>query len=765
MPCAMAWQNAKLHFLLQLSMWICSQGLFALEVDVNCWWNQALPALHNVSVLCHTSVQGEAYKCGLCQLHVITSGHQLPSTCANSTETFNFSIPVEHREHINCSCSGSTCNVKVQGGYPPSPPSRPNCVIEDLEKEDIYCSWTKSNEPMITTVYTLHWQDYEGKVNSAESDCESAIINRDKYTKSTPITVWVTARNVLAYAWSEESVFNTGHIRRPDPPYNITHIFTPLELEIFWDMDCDIVDLLECHVQYHVQNHMLDWAKVDDCQAMFRLEDPQPFTQYSFRIRCHCGYEEKVMSNWSSVYSVRTPPAAPVGQLDVWSDCAPNSDKSSCNVYWKEMPLSQARGEVTSYIVTLKLKNGTEIKQVARQKRDTGNQHHTEHSCPQLRHFPLKPSVVGVFVSASTSMGTSDPTVMPFPQRGQSIPEVHLNVRSEKQALLASWSVQPQFSERVLQYVVQHVSVVPDCPCLNWLRVNKTQSSVTLTGDFKDYMAYNVSLFAIFNNHSTFLNSSIAYTRQKVPPEVSNIQVTNISHSSVTLTWSPIPVHESNGVILRYLAAINETALTFNMSSTRTSVLLSDLQPSRQYQAWVSAVSEAGEGPRRFTTFSTSDKTNVVIYVVPALTAMLVIGLILVFKLSSYCHCFEKIPDPINSKSFKHMNLQYVLPLLRSSSEINLKISELEIMENLHLNAPTPPLETEPENDNQLDRTIEGGEKWLKDPEKSNRGNTNPDYSEMVDTDEEEKAGVSDEEWGNSVSDYERHFMPSIEAI
>ncbi|XP_056309273.1 interleukin 12 receptor, beta 2a, like [Danio aesculapii] len=764
MPCVMAWQTTKLHFLVLLNMWICSQGLFALEVDVNCWWNQALPVHRNVSVFCHTSAQGRAYKCDLCQLHVITSGHQLPSTCANSTETFNFSIPVEHREHISCSCSGSACNVKAQGGYPPSPPSRPNCVIEDLVEEDIYCSWTISDEPMITTVYTLHWQDYEGNVNSAEGGCESAIIIRAKYTKGTQTTVWVTARNLLGHAQSEISVFNTGHIKRPDPPYNMTHTFAPLELVIFWLMDCDLSPSDECHVQYSMQNQMLDWTEVDDCQAMFRLEDPQPFTQYSFRVRCHCGHEEKVMSNWSSVYSVRTPPAAPVGQLDVWSDCAPNSDKSSCNLYWKEMPLCQARGEVTSYIVTLKLKNGTEIKQVARQKRDTGNQHRTEHSCPHLRHFPLKPSVVGVFVSASTSMGTSDPTVMPFPERGQSLPEVHLNVRSEKQALLASWSIQPEFSEHLLQYVVQHVPVVPEHPCLNWLRVNKTQSSVTLTGDFKDYMAYNVSLFAIFNNHSTFLNSSIVYTRQKVPPKVSVIHVTDISHSSVTLTWSPIPVHESNGVILRYLVGINETALMFNVSNTRTSVLLPDLQMSRQYHAWVSAVNEAGEGPRRFTTFSTTDKTNVVIYVVTTLTVMLVIGLI-VLRLSSYGHCFEKIPDPINSKSFKRMNLQYVWPLLRSQSEISLKISELEIMENQHLNTPTPPLETEPENDNQLDRTIEGGEKWLKGPEESNKGNTNPDYSEMVDTDEEEEGGVFDEEWGNSASDYERHFMPSIEAI
>jgi len=47
----------------------------------------------------------------------------------------------------------------------------------------------------------------------------------------------------------------------------------------------------------------------DDLQSTFPLEDSQPFTEYSFRVRCHCGYEENVMSDWSSVFSVRTPPA------------------------------------------------------------------------------------------------------------------------------------------------------------------------------------------------------------------------------------------------------------------------------------------------------------------------------------------------------------------------------------------------------------------------------------------------------------------------
>ncbi|XP_016431274.1 interleukin-12 receptor subunit beta-2-like isoform X2 [Sinocyclocheilus rhinocerous] len=719
----MAWQNVKVHFATILYLWICSQ--VSCEVAVNCWWNKALPVAHNVSVLCHMSTRGRANSCGLCQLYVIKLDHrhQFPSTCASTKETFNFSIAAEHREHIRCMCNGNTsetCNVTVRGGYPPSPPSHPDCAIEDLEDEDIYCSWTKSNEPMIPTVYTLHWKDYDGNVKSRESSSESAVINRREYMKSTYTTAWVTAKNVLGSAQSERSSFNTGHIERPDPPYNINLTSDPLEF--IWDMYCDRVGHLDksCQMQYRARNHMLDWIEVDDCQVMFVLEDPQPFTQYSFRVRCHCGYEEKVMSNWSSVYSVRTPPAAPVGQLDVWSDCAPNSDKSSCNVYWKEMPLSQARGEIINYIVTLKLKNGTEVKQVTRQRRHTERRQLAKQSCLQLRHFPLKPGVMGVFVSANTSMGTSDPTYMLFAERGQRMPEVNLSV----------------------------------------------------IGDFWNYTAYNVSLFAVFNNHSTFLKSAIAYTLEGVPPKVPQIHVKNISHSSATLIWSPIPVHESNGVILHYLVGIKETG--FNISSDRTSMQLSQLQPAQQYHIWVSAVSAAGEGARSFTTFFTDEKNSNATLLAVFIILMFLVLLFSIFKLVYRpTWCFVKIPDPINSKAFKHMNFQHAWPRLCSPSELNIKISELEIVEKLDRDTPTPPSETEPEKvlidvepqhfqlPNGLGRTNEGGD----EPEESNRGSIlkhgswAKEYSEMVDTDEEE-------EWWDQqcVSDYERHFLPSVEA-
>lgn len=102
---------------------------------------------------------------------------------------------------------------------------------------------------------------------------------------------------------------------------------------------------------------------------------------------------------------------------------------------------------------------------------------------------------------------------------------------------------------------------------------------------------------------------------------------------------------------------------------------------------------------------------------------------------------------------------------------------------DLHPDMPSPPSKTKLEKilidvkpghlqvPDGLGITNEGGEKWL-DAEESKRGNISKqdnwkkEYSEMVDTDEEENDGGGGEDWWDQghVSDYERHFMPPVEA-
>lgn len=100
-------------------------------------------------------------------------------------------------------------------------------------------------------------------------------------------------------------------------------------------------------------------------------------------------------------------------------------------------------------------------------------------------------------------------------------------------------------------------------------------------------------------------------------------------------------------------------------------------------------------------------------------------------------------------------------------------------MENLHPSTPSSPSETELEKilidvepqhfqvPDGLGRTNVGGEKWFEGSNGRNiskQDSWRKEYSEMVDTDEEEGGGG--EEWWDQpfASDYERHFMPSVEA-
>ncbi|KAL0198401.1 hypothetical protein M9458_006941, partial [Cirrhinus mrigala] len=126
---------------------------------------------------------------------------------------------------------------------------------------------------------------------------------------------------------------------------------------------------------------------------------------------------------------------------------------------------------------------------------------------------------------------------------------------------------------------------------------------------------------------------------------------------------------------------------------------------------------------------------------------------------------------------------QHTMPLLCYPSELSLKISELEIMENMDPDTPTLPSDTESDKvlidvepqhfqvPNELGRTNEGGDRPEEEPEELNRGDIlkhdrwAKEYSEMVDTDEEKDIGDDEEWWERQcVSDYERHFLPSVEA-
>ncbi|KAL6476984.1 hypothetical protein MHYP_G00154830 [Metynnis hypsauchen] len=366
--------------------------------------------------------------------------------------------------------------------------------------------------------------------------------------------------------------------------------------------------------------------------------------------------------------------------------------------------------------------------------------------------------------------------------------EVLLNVTGGSQFLNVSWSVPSQSIEHIQEYVVQYKPVgLPHTHSQNWVKVNTTQNSVTLRDQFWKRTAYNISLFAVINKCWHLVQSATAYTVQEVPPKVTDFRVTNISASSALLTWKPLLLSESQTVILNYLVGFsNHTVL--NVSSNESSILLRDLIPEQDYMVWISAVTSGGQGERTTTPFTTksatviSDYTITVVVITVVLCLILLIIIIFVFIIcySSWLQgkVWLKIPDPMNSSLFQQRNNQFRQSWLvpHSPSEHALTISPVDVV--LISDKPLDP-EAElivefPEVEQQQTRSEEDGEhgeEGEKEPGRLDRNDSMllqraNEYRQAIDSSEEEASRENDDDdWDElpSPSDYEKHFLPSVQ--
>ena len=83
------------------------------------------------------------------------------------------------------------------------------------------------------------------------------------------------------------------------------------------------------------------------------------------------------------------------------------------------------------------------------------------------------------------------------------------------------------------------------------------------------------------------------------------------SSRSASITWDPPPADQWNGVIILYIINVTvvETRLTFQLNSTSTSIAVSTLQPYRNYDCIIAAITSVGTGPfsNRFTLTTPQD--------------------------------------------------------------------------------------------------------------------------------------------------------------
>ncbi|XP_015774187.1 PREDICTED: uncharacterized protein LOC107352362 [Acropora digitifera] len=135
---------------------------------------------------------------------------------------------------------------------------------------------------------------------------------------------------------------------------------------------------------------------------------------------------------------------------------------------------------------------------------------------------------------------------------------------------------------------------------------NITSAEIT---ELDPYTVYNVSVVAIDGNGLPFHSSVLqASTDESVPKNApSALIVTNITATSLTVKWTPLPQHYHNGRLLGYRVYFRKTAkYPFPVVASSVAVYnsswvtLNNLQPGQRYEIYVTGFTSKGNGPRSY---------------------------------------------------------------------------------------------------------------------------------------------------------------------
>ncbi|CAL8284684.1 unnamed protein product [Boreogadus saida] len=643
----------------------------------------------------------------------------------------------------------NTKGYLAQQGGPP-PPTRLECSIpyeEDsgmMVRSPIQCVWDPGPPSKTPSIYTLHLESADNSVQKFNGSSTNAYIPPTLVSSHSELTVWVEAKNQHGSASSPRSTFNTAKIMKSATPNITQHTLAPLE--IYWESKCSKQGLSEgeCKVRHRVAPGV-SWAEVEEgFQVVYCLENVLPYSWYEFQVRCSCLGSS--LSDWSKVYKVESPGAAPVGMLDIWSDCQLSPQSAECVLMWKTPPGWNAGSEILGYVVTLSRWNGT----VTLVNASTVDKASDQLTCDKKLCHLMAKDVTAVNVSAYTAYGATTPACLRIPLTAQYNRGEALQLSMSAERLLVSWNPPTRFINNQSTYVVQYKQaglLKTPAKGFDWIRLDRTHISATLTGQFENYTAYQVALFLVSPyGASDHISSAVGYVHQGIPPKVPSFEVVKVKANSVKVIWKTILLPQRRGVIVCYQIGLDSQRvhnLSEHQGDTDWSFRLDYLNPGQNYEVWIRAITEAGPGPKSTATFKTEGFDFNILFVL--LIFFPFIPFLLIRKYSwviKECIGFKKVPDPSNSHVFQKMNHQinFCIPV----EEPDPVLSHLEIIKYKLAGGKIGHRGSQGAIGGLMDQGELAGE--------GNTASREDCYSKMTD---------SDEDRDDRPSDYEKHFLPT----
>uniref|UniRef100_A0A2K5KYY4 Interleukin 12 receptor subunit beta 2 n=1 Tax=Cercocebus atys TaxID=9531 RepID=A0A2K5KYY4_CERAT len=343
-------------------------------------------------------------------------------------------------------------------------------ILVGKNKGNCAATWEKRTQvhPPITTELSgpknLTWQK---QCKDHYCDYLDFGINLTPESPESNFTAKVTAVNSLGSSSSFPSTFTFLDIVRPLPPWDIRIKFQKASsvsrCTLYW-RDEGLV--LLNRLRYRPSNSRL-WNMVNVTEARGRhdLLDLKPFTEYEFQISSKLHLYKGSWSDWSETLRAQTPEEEPTGMLDVWyMKRHIDYSRQQISLFWKNLSVSEARGKILHYQVTLQELTGGKVM----------TQNITGHT--SWTTVISRTGNWAVAVSAANSKGSSLPTrinIMNLCEAGLLAPH-QVSANSESMdSILVTWQPPRKDLSAVQEYVVEWRQLHPGDDTqipLNWLR-------------------------------------------------------------------------------------------------------------------------------------------------------------------------------------------------------------------------------------------------------------------------------------------------------
>ncbi|MGH0164260.1 UNVERIFIED_CONTAM: hypothetical protein FKN15_053175, partial [Acipenser sinensis] len=242
----------------------------------------------------------------------------------------------------------------------------------------------------------------------------------------------------------------------------------------------------------------------------------------------------------------------------------------------------------------------------------------------------------------------SEPFTNRTPEAGFPAPGNVTCMRHSNDSIVVKWRPPVNTALALRGYVVEW-SPTQDKLDLGWTRLPHDKLSTVISA-MKPYACYKVTVNALYDEGVGKAGFVHAYIKQLAPTEGPTPSIKHKSSTMVTVHWQQVPVEHRKGCISSYsiyLKSLNSAHLLVHgpIDALHTNYTINGLKPGATYQAWMTASTAAGEGPKREFEFTVTPEA-----------ASLLTSLSLVFRMTLLCSRFTPqwytghVPDPANCK-------------------------------------------------------------------------------------------------------------------